>query len=239
MGRSDHRPHSVQGFADVANFRMSPAPATRTDAGRRAAGEVSDPELLCRLLGAVLPIDPAPLVEHLLHRFGSFGAVLAAPEAELRKVRGLGTHCIAAIKLVHATAIRVARAGLNDVVLDDWEKLMDYLSAALGRERVEQFRVLFLDSGGRLRADEVQGRGTVNHTPVYPREIVRRAIELQAASVVLVHNHPSGDPTPSGADLDMTMEVVAAARAVGIAVRDHIVVGNGRGISFQRAGLLG
>ncbi len=174
-----------------------------------------------------------------VRRFGSFAAVLAAPEAELRRVPGLGTHSIAAIKLVHAAAVRLARAGVAaQPVLDDRQRLGDYLAAALARERIEQFRILFLDEHGMLRADEVQASGTVNHTPVYPREVVRRALALGASSLVLVHNHPSGDPAPSREDIEMTKQVQDAAAVMGIGLRDHVIVGNGRWLSFRDAGLL-
>jgi DNA repair protein RadC len=123
-------------------------------------------------------------------------------------------------------------------VLDDPARLTAYLAAALGRERVEQFRILFLDDRGVLKADEIQAKGTVNHTPVYPREVVRRALELGASALVLVHNHPSGDPAPSVDDIDMTAEIGRAAEALGIELRDHIIVGNGRTLSFKDTGLL-
>ena len=151
----------------------------------------------------------------------------------------MGTHSIAAIKLVHAAAVRLARAGVAArPVLDDPKRLQDYLAAALARERIEQFRILFLDEDGMLRADEVQARGTVNHTPVYPREVVRRALALGASSLVLVHNHPSGDPAPSSDDIEMTKQVRAAAEVMSIKVRDHLIVGNGRWLSFRESGLL-
>jgi DNA repair protein RadC len=123
-------------------------------------------------------------------------------------------------------------------VLNKWDLLIDYLNAALARERIEQFRVLFLDTRNRLLADEAQARGTVNHTPVYPREVVKRALELHATALILVHNHPSGDPTPSREDIAMTKEVKVAAAALGIALHDHVIIGNGTHLSFRREGLL-
>jgi DNA repair protein RadC len=130
--------------------------------------------------------DTKPLAKHLINRFGSFAAVLAAPQQELFECRGLGEHSVAALKLVHASALRLARAEVIDrPVLNNWDRLIDYLTAAMARERIEQFRVLFLDSRNRLLADEAQGRGTVNHTPVYPREIMRRALELHATALIL------------------------------------------------------
>ena len=198
-----------------------------------------DAGLAARLLGLVVPADPAPAAAAALRRFGSYAAILAAPESELRQVPGLGTHSIAAIKLMHAAAIRLARARVAQApVLDDRERLAAYLAAALARARIEQFRVLFLDAAGMLKADEVQATGTVNHTPVYPREVVRRALELDAAAIVLVHNHPSGDPEPSPDDIDMTHQVQRAAATMRIELRDHVIVGNGRWLSFREAGLL-
>ncbi len=197
-----------------------------------------DVDLTGRLLGFVLPTDGRIAATAAVRRFGSFAAVLAAPETELRQVPGLGTHGIAAIKLVHAAALRLARAGVTgQPLLENSERLVAYLSAVLARERIEQFRILFLDRG-MLRADEVQGTGTVNHTPVYPREVVRHALELGASSLVLVHNHPSGDPTPSRDDVDMTRQISEAAAALSIAIRDHFIIGNGRWFSFREGGLL-
>ncbi len=140
---------------------------------------------------------------------------------------------------MQAAALRLARAEvMGRPVLSNWDRLTEYLGAALARERIEQFRVLFLDAKNRLIADEAQGRGTVNHTPVYPREVVKRALELQATALILVHNHPSGDPAPSRADIEMTQEVKAAAQALGIVLHDHLIIGNGRQLSFRREGML-
>ena len=213
-----------------------PVPAVPSAAPAAAS---ADAELMARLLGFVLPTDGRSTADAALRCFGSFAAVLAAPELELRQVAGLGTHSRAAIKLVHAAAVRLARAGVTgQPVLEDGDKLRAYLTTALARERVEQFRILFLDDRGMLKADEVQATGTVNHTPVYPREVVRRALELAASSLVLVHNHPSGDPTPSRDDLEMTRQIQEAATALGVTVRDHLIIGNARWLSFREAGLL-
>ncbi len=183
--------------------------------------------------------DTKPIARALLARFGSFANAIAAPLQELRDIEGLGEAGAAALRTVQAAALRLARAEIIDrPVLNNWDRLLSYLTAALTRERVEQFRVLFLDTRNRLIADEPQARGTVNHTPVYPREVVKRALELQATALILVHNHPSGDPTPSRADLDMTQEIKAAAGSLGIVLHDHLVVGNGQHLSFRREGLL-
>jgi DNA repair protein RadC len=201
---------------------------------------LADYELLEMLLFFAMPRgDTKPLAKAVINRFGSFAAVLAAPLRELWGTPGLGEHSIAAIKLVHASALRLAKAEVMDrPVLGNWDMLMDYLNAVMARERVEQFRVLFLDNRNRLLADEAQAKGTVNHTPVYPREVVRRALELHATALILVHNHPSGDPTPSREDLGMTKLVQQAAEVLSIVLHDHVIVGNGRWLSFRQQGLL-
>ena len=206
----------------------------------RGPDALADYELLEMLLFLAMPKgDTKPLAKALINRFGSFGAVLSAPQEALLATRGLGEHSVAAIKLVQAAALRLARAEVMDSpVLNNAERLEAYLASAMSREKVEQFRVLFLDPKNRLIADEVQGRGTVNHTPVYAREVVKRALELHATALILVHNHPSGDPTPSRADVEVTGEIGRAASLLGIVLHDHIIVGNGRSVSFRREGLL-
>ena len=201
---------------------------------------LADHELLEMVLYLALPRrDTKSLARALLSRFGSFAAAIAATLPELRGVDGLGDAGAAALKTVQAAALRLARAEIVDgPVLSNWDRLMQYLTAAMSRERVEQFRVLFLDSRNRLLADEAQGRGTVNHTPVYPREVVRRALELHATALILVHNHPSGDPTPSRADIDTTREIAEAARTVSVTLHDHVIVGNGRWLSLRQEGLM-
>jgi len=199
----------------------------------------SDVDRLVQLLGFVLPGEDRATAVRALTRFGSYAAVLASPASELSQVQGLGPHSVAAIRLIHEAAIRLGRAAVaSQPVLDNRVRLTEYLAIALAHERIEQFRVLFLDSHDMLLADEVQARGTVNHTPVYPREVVRRALELDAKALVLVHNHPSGDPTPSREDIAMTRQIRLAASALEIGLRDHIIVGNGRTTSLREAGLL-
>ena len=201
---------------------------------------LADHEMLEMVLFLALPRrDTKPIARALLSQFGSFANVIAAPVNDLRDLDGLGEAGVAALKLVQGAALRLLRAEVMDrPVLSNWAKLLDYLNAALARERVEQFRVLFLDTRNRLLADEAQGRGTVNHTPVYPREVVKRALELHATALILVHNHPSGDPTPSREDLAMTAEVKTAAAALSVVLHDHIIVGNGCWVSFRQQGLL-
>jgi len=206
----------------------------------RGPDALADYELLEMLLFfAFKQGDTKPLAKSLINQFGSFAGVLAAPQKVLLETRGLGPHSVAAIKLVQAAALRLARAEVMEApVLNNWDRLITYLNAAISREKIEQFRILFLDSKNRLIADEPQAKGTVNHTPVYPREVMKRALELHATALILVHNHPSGDPTPSRADVEMTKEIKQAATFFAVVVHDHLIVGNGRYFSFRREGLL-
>jgi DNA repair protein RadC len=199
-----------------------------------------DHEMLEMVLFLALPRrDTKPIAKSLLARFGSFAGAIAAPVEELRRIEGLGDAGLAALKLVQGAALRLAAAEVLDKpLLNNWDRLLSYLTASLARERIEQFHVLYLDSKNRLIADEAQARGTVNHTPVYPREIVKRALEMNATALILVHNHPSGDPTPSRADIDMTAAIKQAAQALEIVLHDHLIVGNGRHLSLRREGLL-
>lgn len=204
------------------------------------ADALADHELLEMVLFTALPRrDTKAIAKALLARFGSFAGAIAAPLADLRAIEGLGEAGAAALKTVQAAALRLARTEiLHRPLLDNWERLIGYLNAALARERVEQFRVLFLDARNHLLADEVQARGTINHTPVYPREVMKRALELHAAAIILVHNHPSGDPTPSRDDIAMTAETRKAAEALAIVLHDHIIIGNGRWVSLRERRLL-
>ena len=206
----------------------------------RGAEALADYEILEVLLFANYPRrDTKPVAKALIARFGSLAGVLAARPEELREVEDVGPGAAGTIKAAQAAALHMLRAEVREQpVLNNWERLAGYLHAALAREPIEQFRVLFLDTKNRLIADEAQAKGTVNHTPVYPREVVKRALELGATALILVHNHPSGDPTPSRADIEMTAEVKAAAAALGIVLHDHLIVGNGRQLSFRREGLL-
>ena len=231
--------------------RLDPSPASPLSAeGHRARmrhrllttgpDSVADHELLEMVLFLALPRrDTKPIARALLDRFGSFAGAVSAPPQALRAVEGLGEAGVAALKTIQAAGIRLVRADIVDrPVLNNWDRLMEYLTAILSREKVEQFRVLFLDNKNRLVADEAQSRGTVNHTPVYPREVVRRALELHATAIILVHNHPSGDPAPSAEDIAMTKQVREAAAALSITVHDHVIIGNGRWLSFRAQGLL-
>ena len=215
---------------------------TRMRARLLTAGpdSVADHELLEMVLFLALPRrDTKPIARALLTRFGSFAAAISAPLPDLRSIEGLGDAGSAALKTIQAAALRLMRSEVQQQpVLNDWQKLLDYLGAALSRERIEQFRILFLDNRNRLLADEAQSRGTVNHTPVYPREVVKRALELHATALILVHNHPSGDPSPSRDDIEMTKAIKAAATVLSVTLHDHVIVGNGRWFSFRKEGLL-
>ena len=191
------------------------------------ADALPDYELLeMVLLGAHARRDMKPLAKALLAKFGSFNDVIAAPPARLKETQGVGDSVIAALKMVHAAAGRFARGEVKRrPALSSWSAVLDYCRTAQAFAEVEEFRILFLDKRNHLIADEVQQRGTVDYTPVYPREVVKRALELSATAVVLVHNHPSGDPTPSRADVQMTQQIVDIAKPLGIAVHDHIIVG--------------
>jgi DNA repair protein RadC len=207
---------------------------------KSGADALPDYELLELTLFAALPRrDTKPLAKALLARFGSFAEVIAAPRARLLEIQGVGEGVANHLKIVEAAAQRLAKTRVIErAALSSWSALLDYCTAAMARSQNEEFRVLFLDRKNVLIADEVQNKGTVDHTPVYPREIVKRALELGASSIILVHNHPSGDPTPSKADIAMTREITAAARALAIAVHDHLVIGRSGHASFKSLGLL-
>jgi DNA repair protein RadC len=204
------------------------------------ADAMPDYELLELTLFAAIPRrDTKPLAKALLKRFGSFAEVIAAPRERLLEIPGVGESVANQLKIVEAAAHRLAKTKvLGRPALSSWTALLDYCTAAMARSEKEEFRVLFLDRKNHLIADEVQNRGTVDHTPVYPREIIKRALELGASSIILVHNHPSGDPTPSKADIAMTREIAGAAKALSIAVHDHLVIGRGGHASFKSLGLL-
>lgn len=202
---------------------------------------VPDYELLEMLLFAAKTRgDTKPLAKALLDRFKSIGAVLAAEPARLRDVAGADSDAvIAALKVVQEAAIRLARAEVQQrSAISSWQALLDYCQIAFSRHKIEEFHVLYLDRKNILIADEAQARGTVDHTPVYPREVVKRALELGASALILVHNHPSGDPTPSKADIDMTRQVREACKAVDVVLHDHVIVGQGRHASLKALGLI-
>jgi DNA repair protein RadC len=210
---------------------------------RAAAGGLAalpDYEVLeLQLFRSIPRGDVKPLAKQLLARFGSLAAVLGATPEELKTVKGVGDGLALDLKLLHETTLRTAREAVGKrPVISSWNALLAYVKTALAHEAREQFRVLFLDKKNQLIADEVMNRGTVDHAPVYPREVVRRALELSASAVILVHNHPSGDPTPSAADIDMTRQVVEAGRSLRITVHDHLVVGRQGTASLKSLGLM-
>jgi DNA repair protein RadC len=188
---------------------------------------LSDYELLEMALFPALPRrDTKPLAKALLKKFGSFAEVIHAPEARLREVDGIGDASVTQLKLMAAAASRIAKGEIRrSVALSSWNDVIGYCRTGMAFADKEQFRILFLDKRNQLISDEVQQTGTVDHTPVYPREVIKRALELSATALILVHNHPSGDPTPSQADIHMTKAIVDIANPLGISVHDHIIVG--------------
>ncbi len=204
------------------------------------ADAVPDYELLEMVLyRAIRRGDTKPLAKQLLARFGTFAEVLSAEPERLMEVKGVGEAVAREIKIVHAAAMRLMRGQVvNRPVLASWNAILDYVRAAMAFSDIEQFRVLFLDKKNQLIADEVQQEGTIDHTPVYPREVVKRALELGASAIVLVHNHPSGDPQPSLADIDMTRKVIEAGQRLNVLVHDHIVVGRKGHVSFRAQSLI-
>jgi DNA repair protein RadC len=223
------KPPSHTGHRDRLRQRFN-------DAG---AGALADYELLELVLFNAIPrIDVKPLAKRLIERFGDYAGVISAPRARLAE-EGLKERAITELKIVEATATRLAQKSVIErPVLSSWSALMAYCKARMGRLEHEEFHLLFLDRKNRLIAEEAQGRGTVDHVPVYPREVVKRALELNATAVILVHNHPSGDPTPSRADIEMTKQIVDSAKPLGITVHDHIIIGRELDASFRALGLM-
>lgn len=227
-----------------------PPPEVDDKAGHRArlrarfrsggAEAVADYELLEMILFRVFPRgDTKPIAKRLLAKFKSFAEVINATPERLKEVEGVGDRAIEELKLVRAAALKLMYSEIiGRKVLDSWTTVIAYCRAAQGFDDRECFRILFLDKKNQLIADEVQQEGTVDHTPVYPREVVKRALELGASATVLVHNHPSGDPTPSMADIDMTRKIVEAGQRLGVAVHDHVIVGRKGHFSFRANGLM-
>jgi len=243
--------HNADTSGSVANHRIgtkSRAKRPSPHAGHRqrlrervlsgGLPSMADYELLEMILfGAIARGDTKPLAKRLLAHFGSLSEVIHAPEARLLEVNGVGNAVISELKLVREAALRLLRTEVRDQpVLSSWQQVVDYCQAAMSREAIEQFRVLFLDKKNRLITDETLSHGTVDHTPVYIREILKRALEVSSTAIILVHNHPSGDPTPSRADVDMTQQIMSAAKPLG--VHDHIIVSRGGHASFRNLGLI-
>jgi DNA repair protein RadC len=199
-----------------------------------------DYELMELILFRAIPRrDTKPLAKAIIQHFGGFAEAIAASEERLAEIPGVGNAVITEIKLVRAAALRMMTGEVRKrPLLGSWDKVVGYCRSAMGFQTEEEFRVLFLDNRNRLIKDEVQGRGTINHTPVYVREVVKRALELSASSIILVHNHPSGDPTPSRADIDITKQIIEAADKLSISVHDHLIVGKDGHLSLRAAGLV-
>ena len=204
------------------------------------AAAMPDYELLELVLFRAIPRqDVKPLARRLLEVFGDFNRVLAASPDRLLLIEGVGTAVLQELKIVEAAAHRMARSKvMQRPLISSWEQVLDYCHTAMAHRETESFRVLYLDRKNVLIADEEQGQGTVDHVPVYPREVVKRALLLNASALILVHNHPSGDPTPSDSDIAMTSKIDEAARALGVVLHDHIIIGKSRELSFRSAGYL-
>ena len=239
----------IDDVIDVPSIPKGPTPSYMRDHRKRlrerfmdgGANAVPDYELLELILFRAIPRqDVKPLAKTLIEQFGDFNRVLSTPVRQLLSVKGLGNAVAVELKVVEAAAHRLARAKvMQRHVVSSWDALLNYCHTVMAHRDTEQFRILFLDTKNVLIADEEQGRGTLDHVPVYPREVVKRALELNAASLILVHNHPSGDPTPSDADKHMTAQINLAAEALGITVHDHLIIGKSCELSFRAEGLLG
>ncbi len=206
-----------------------------------ASGDaLPDYELLELILFSARPRgDVKPLAKALLKHFGNFAKVIHAEDTALRAVDDVGDAVVAALKTIRISTQRLIKSEISDQpVIQSWSALMDYCKLAMGNKKIEEFRVLFLNNRHVLIADEVMQRGTINHTPVYPREIVKRALELAAASIILLHNHPSGDPSPSKADIDITTQIIDACKTVNVSVHDHVIISDTGHYSFKSFGLM-
>jgi len=247
MGFKDAQDFDIANPAKAGTTQRPPAPETegpgylghrerlRERFNQGGAEAMPDYELLELVLFRAIPRqDTKPVAKALIAKFGTFGDGLAAPSARLKEIKSVGDKVIFELKLIQAAALRMSRnTVLDKPALTSWTALIDYCTAAMAYDDREQFRILFLDRKNVLIADEVQQRGTVDHTPVYPREVVKRALELSASAIILVHNHPSGDPTPSQADITMTQQIVDVATKLSITVHDHIIIGRKGHASFK------
>jgi len=234
---------STDGLAEASTIDLNAGHRERVRERLSKVGGAAftDVEMLEAVLHIVIPRkDTKPLAKLLLNRFGTFSAVLSAPASELGKFKGLGETSIANLKIVLAAAQRFGRDQVDreQPILSSWSQLIDYCRSAMAFEDREQFRILFLDKRNRLIADEVQQTGTVDHTPVYPREVIKRTLELNATALILVHNHPSGDPSPSTADVQITKQIIEVAKPLGISVHDHIVIGRAGHASMKALRLI-
>lgn len=204
------------------------------------AGAMPDYELLELILfRCIARQDVKPLARRLIETFGDFNRVLTAPPQRLLAVTGVGEAVVQDLKIIEAAAHRMSRARImHRPVLSSWDALLDYCHTTMAHRETEQFRVLYLDRKNVLIADEEQARGTVDHVPVYPREVMKRGLEVNASALILVHNHPSGDPTPSDADIAMTLQILDAGKALGLTLHDHLIIGKSREVSLRSAGYI-
>ncbi|MCF8475216.1 MAG: DNA repair protein RadC [Emcibacter sp.] len=201
---------------------------------------VADYELLELVLYSAIPRrDVKPLAKDLITHFGSFSEVISAPNDRLKEISGIGDTVVSALKLVEAAAQKLAQGKImNKPVLSNWQALIDYCQIKMAHQKKEQFRILFLDRQNRLIADEKQQEGTIDHTPVYPREVIKRALELHSTAIILVHNHPSGDPTPSRDDVTMTKNIEEAGKQLGVLLHDHLIISKSGQTSLKTMGLI-
>lgn len=214
--RKDEKPH-YHGHRDRLRAKLR-------DAGVDTLADYEILELV--LFRAISRADTKPLAKKLIETFGSFAEVITAPPARLREVDGVGEAVVTELKIVEAAAVRLTKGSVKDKdFLSSWSSVIDYCRVSMAFSEKEQFRILFLNKKNALIADEVQQTGTLDHTPVYPREVVKRALELSASALILVHNHPTGDPTPSQPDIKMTHKIIEVAAPLGITVHDHVIVG--------------
>lgn len=199
-----------------------------------------DYELLELVLFRAIPRkDVKPLARLLIETFGDFNTIVSAPVERLKEVKGVGSAVVVELKIIEAAAHRLARARvLQRAVISSWDAVLDYCHTTMAHRQTEHFRVLYLDNKNTLIADEEQAQGTVNHVPVYPREVVKRGLELNATALILVHNHPSGDPTPSQADIEMTKQINTACKALGLTLHDHLIIGRSSELSLRAHGYI-
>lgn len=238
----------VVAISPVPHSKKGKAPSYLSDHRKRlrhrfltgGAKAMPDYEILELTLFRVIPRqDVKPLARLLIETFGDLNGVLSAPIARLERVEGVGPAVALELKVMETVTHRMARAKIMQRhVISSWDAVLDYCHTVMAHRDTEQFRVLYLDRKNVLIADEEQGAGTVDHVPVYPREVVKRALELNASSMILVHNHPSGDPTPSDEDISMTSQIARAAQALNINLHDHLIIGRSRELSFKSQGLL-
>jgi DNA repair protein RadC len=208
---------------------------------REAGAEaLADYELVELLLFRAIPRrDVKPLAKAVIARFGSFAEAISAPPERLAEIEGMSLNSATELKIVEAAAQRLAKGKIKRrTSMGSWGEVVDYCRATMAFSDKEEFRILFLDKKNGLIADEVQGVGTVDHTPVYPREVVKRALELSASAVILVHNHPSGDPTPSQQDVKLTLDIIGMAKPLGVMIHDHIIVARQGHASLKGLGLI-